>query len=388
MSFQDRRQGSTRTSSSSSSTTTSTSEAMQKPLVVVIVGASSGIGHATAVAFAQRGAKLALAARSADTLSPVVTECLAEGGSALGIPTDVTDAEAVQKLASRAVSHFGRIDVWVNAAGVGAVGRFDGMPLEANRRVIESNLLGHMHGAHVAMQHFREAERGLLVNLNSMGGWVGTPFAAAYSASKFGVRGLSESLRAEVADLPLVHVCAVAPTVVDTPGLSHGANYTGRRLAAPLPMVDPHAVAQAIVELADNPEPRAVTWLGLGARPARLAHALAPQGTARALRWLGDLGLRRAAPAALSEGNLFRPSLHTAIDGGHRRRLQGSAGLVALLGVAGLALGWWLGRRRCGCRYKRPASSYRHRPGLVIASKKARGAAAPPVQHRVRRRRS
>ena len=188
---------------------------------------------------------------------------------------------------------------------------------------------------------------GAILSTASVAGLVANlPGRAAYTASKFGLRGLSESLRAEVADLPLVHVCAVAPTVVDTPGLSHGANYTGRRLAAPLPMVDPHAVAQAIVELADNPEPRAVTWLGLGARPARLAHALAPQGTARALRWLGDLGLRRAAPAALSEGNLFRPSLHTAIDGGHRRRLQGSAGLVALLGVAGLALGWWLGRRR------------------------------------------
>ena len=97
MSSQERNQGSTRTSSSSSSA----SGAQPKPLVVVIVGASSGIGHATAVAFAKRGAKLALAARSADTLSHVVTECLSEGGSALGIPTDVTDADAVQKLANR-----------------------------------------------------------------------------------------------------------------------------------------------------------------------------------------------------------------------------------------------------------------------------------------------
>ena len=339
MSSQERNQGSTRTSSSSSSA----SGALPKPLVVVIVGASSGIGHATAVAFAKRGAKLALAARSADTLSHVVTECLSEGGSALGIPTDVTDAEAVQKLANRAVSHFGRIDVWVNAAGVGAVGRFDGMPLEANRRVIESNLLGHMHGAHVAMQHFREAERGLLVNLNSMGGWVGTPFEAAYSASKFGVRGLSESLRAEVADLPNVHICDVAPTRVDTPGLVNGANYTGHRLRSVMPMLDPRRVAQAIVALAYSSNPKPVTWLGASALPSRVANAVSPSLYGRARRWFGERSMGQSMP--MSDGNLYEPSADASIDGGIRTARAEAATAAIVLGTVGLALGWFIGRR-------------------------------------------
>ncbi|MPM38645.1 3-phenylpropionate-dihydrodiol/cinnamic acid-dihydrodiol dehydrogenase [bioreactor metagenome] len=328
-----------------STNTSSATEAPRKPLVVVIAGASSGIGHATAVAFAQRGAKLVLAARSADTLSQVVTECLAAGASALGIPTDVTDADAVKKLADRAVSHFGRIDVWVNAAGVGAVGRFDGVPLEANRRVIESNLMGHLHGAHVAIQRFRESGRGLLVNLNSMGGWVGTPFEAAYSASKFGVRGLSESLRAEVADLPHVHVCDVAPTRVDTPGLVHGANYTGRRLRSAMPMLDPRRVAQAIVALAYSPNPRPITWLGAAALPSRVANAVSPTLFGRARRWLGARHLEHGEPIPLSDGNLYEPSADAAIDGGIRMARTEAATAAILLGSVGLALGWWIGRR-------------------------------------------
>lgn len=311
--------------------------ASTSPPVVVLTGASSGIGRATAHRLAARRADVVLAARDAHTLQTVADECQRRGGRVLVVPTDVADANAVADLARAAIERFGRIDVWINNVGVGAVGLFDQVPLSLHRRVTESNLIGHMNGSHAALAHFRERRRGTLINMISLGGWIPAPYAAAYSASKFGLRGFTESIRAEMSALPDVHVCAVYPTFVDTPGVDHGANQVGRRLRPPSPLLDPREVARAVVSLIDAP--RATVMVGAAGAPARLAHALAPQLTGRIGRRAMEKALSRAGPADTGNGNLFEPSAGTAIDGGHRRPSSSPVAPLAVGAMIALGLG-------------------------------------------------
>jgi short-subunit dehydrogenase len=319
-------------------------------LKVVLTGASSGIGRATALAFAARGASLVLAARHREHLEEVAQACEAAGGTAAVVPTDVTDASAVRSLADAALARLGHVDLWINNVGVGAVGAFDETPMEAHRRVIEANLLGHMHGAYAILPHFRSRGRGTLVNMISLGGWVPAPYATAYTASKFGLRGFSESLRAELSGEPRIHVCEVYPTFVDSPGMSHGANYSGAQVRPPPPLVDPRTVADALVALATRP--RASTYIGAPARPGILAHALAPDLVGRAMKRLTDRSLQRARPAVRTDGNLFEPSRGTAVDGGFRSAQAQVSPMAVALGAAAAGLGAlaligaWAGRQR------------------------------------------
>lgn len=138
--------------------------------VVVITGASNGIGRATALAMARKRAKLVLASRGASRLEPVRAETEAEGAEVVTVPTDVTDESAVAELARWAAERFGRIDVWLNNAGVILYGRFEETPADSFRRVIETNLFGQVHGARAVLPYFRRQGIGVLINMSSVCG--------------------------------------------------------------------------------------------------------------------------------------------------------------------------------------------------------------------------
>lgn len=303
--------------------------------VVVITGASSGIGRAAAQAFAGRGARVVLAARDAQALEEVAAQCRVAGGEALVVPTDVGVADEVERLASAAAEFGrGRIDVWINNAGIGAVGAFDETPLEAHEQVVQTDLLGYLRGAHAVLPYFKQQSAGVLINTLSVGSWIAQPYAAAYSASKFGLRGLTQALRGELAQWPHIHVCDIYPGVIDTPGFRDGANYTGRQLVPPPPRYDPARVAEAMLRRALRP--RDSTAVGASATLLRIAHALLP-GFDRFNGLLTGMALRRAEPAASSSGNLFAPpSGERRVDGGWR---AGERVDSRLLLAGGLALG-------------------------------------------------
>ncbi len=301
---------------------------------VVITGASSGIGRATALDFARQGANLTLGSRRGGELAAVAQQCEREGGRAQFVETDVTSAVAMRALAQAAVRRYGKLDVWVNNAGVGAVGRFTEVPIEAHDQVIRTNLIGYLHGAHAALPYFMASHSGVLINVVSFGAFVGTPFGASYTASKFGLRGLSESLRAELQDEPDVHICDVNPGFVDTEGVAHAGNYTGHRLNVRAPD-RPEQVAAAITRVAVRP--RDSVSVGAVAKLAPLAYALAP-GLGR---WTMDRVLGAAtsrAPAqAPQPGALFAPGDNGGISGPMPLGKMAGLGLAGLLVAASVA---------------------------------------------------
>jgi short-subunit dehydrogenase len=281
-----------------------------KDSVVVITGASSGIGRAAALRFAGKGARLVLAARGAKALETVARDCRKRGAKAIAVPTDVTDPDAVEELAARAVREFGRLDVWVNNAAVGAFGRLAEVPPKDFQRVLDVNISGYVHGARAALARQVAQGSGILVNVASIVGEVPLPYSAAYSISKAANRALSVSLRSELArdGVSGVQVCTVLPATIDTPFYQHAANYSGRRASAMPPVYTPERVAKTVVRLVERPRRETVVG-GLTGRLLVLQHRVTPGAVeAATARQVDGTQLSRRQSTPVTAGNLHRAS--------------------------------------------------------------------------------
>jgi len=316
--------------------------------VVVITGASSGIGRETARRFAREGASVLLAARRADALHQLAQDL---GPRALAVPTDVTDESSVQRLADKAVETFGRLDVWVNNAGVMAIGKFLEIPSDVFRQVMETNFFGYVFGARAALRQFKRQGSGVLINNASVEAKLSAPYASAYAASKHAVRGFVQALQDELAleNADRIRVSLVLPATIDTPLFQNAANYTGLKVVAMNPVYGPDRVASAILSLARHP--RREVQVGTTARPLSAVASLARGAAQRAFsRRIEKKHLDRRVLADPTPGNVLSPLNEKATTTGGWRieRRRGGQQLIAiaipLIAVAGLS--WYLLRRR------------------------------------------
>jgi short-subunit dehydrogenase len=282
---------------------------------IVITGASSGAGRAAAMEFAKHKTHLVLAARNTEALEQLATECRRLGSAAIVITTDVNDIQAVKRLANSAYDSCGKIDVWINNAGVLAAGEFTKTPIEIHHKVIQTNLIGYLNGAYAVLPYFKKQKSGILINNISIGAWLPVPYGVGYSASKFGLRGFSEALRGELIKWPQIHICDLFPAFLDTPGIQHAANYTGSALRPAPPVYDPQRLARTMVRTALYP--RSNTTMGSVAYLLRFAHFFAPGITRFCTAKLMELYFKKAAAIKTSDGNLFAPVTYgTSIHGG------------------------------------------------------------------------
>ena len=259
-----------------------------------------------ALSVAKKGARVVVAARRVELLEATAREVEDRGGDALVVPCDVTVREQVTGVARAAEERWGRIDAWVNNAGVIAWSLFEDTTEDEFRRMLEVNLMGSVYGAWAALPLMRRQGSGVIVNIASMASLVALPVGSAYSASKAGLFAFGDSLRRELKGSG-IRVCQVLPTGVNTAGFFHQRT-RGFRLSKKITPVlqDPETVAKAVVRCLERPGTRNIP-LGIQGKATLVFGALAP----RLVDLFGGLlarsvqkGGRLTSPMA----NLFEPS--------------------------------------------------------------------------------
>lgn len=290
----------------------------------VITGASSGFGRGVALKLAGYGANVVLAARRTNVLDQLAAQVSAAGGRPLVVSTDVSKPDEVGHLAQAAIERFGRIDVWINDAGVAAIGRFDQIPVEDQARIIDVNFKGTVYGSYAAMRQFRQQGFGTLINVASVEGRDPLAYHATYSGTKHAIVGFDGALNQELRLDGLrrtINVVTIEPWAVDTPLWDHVANYSGHTPRV-IPMDGPQPTVDAIVWASIHPSKEvAVGWKAEG---AVISHQLLP-GLIEDLT--GSLVHREQiedAPAAPpTSGSLLEPMASgTTVEGDARQRIK------------------------------------------------------------------
>lgn len=311
--------------------------------IVAVTGASSGIGRATVQRLVDAGVTVVAIARGREALDGLAAELTGRTGHVEVAALDVTDGPAVERLVADLLDRHGGLDAWVNIAGVTTYGRFEDLPAAEFDRVVEVNLLGSANGARAVLPHFREHGAGTLINVSSVLGRFGTPLMSPYVASKFAVRGWSESLRLELRDAPGVAVCTVLPSSVDTPLFRHAGNHTGQQVQSPMLPMDPHRVATAIVDALRHPRREIV--VGQTPRLIMLARAVLPGPTERVLGPAMAADHTGGSDVPATSGALFASPDDGEVTGGWRavpvpsalRIVRGAGALVGAVASAGVA---------------------------------------------------
>jgi NAD(P)-dependent dehydrogenase (short-subunit alcohol dehydrogenase family) len=330
-------------------------KAKDSALRVVVSGASAGIGRATAIEFARRGARVALLARGREGLAGAQRDVERAGGAALVIPTDVADPQAVEAAAAQVEREWGGIDVWVNDAMATVFSPFEKMSVEDFRRVTEVTYLGAVWGTRAALKRMLPADRGTIVQVGSALAYRSIPLQSAYCGAKSALRAFTDSLRSELAHMQSrVGLAFVVLGAFNTPQFDWARTTMPRKPRPVGKVFQPEVAARSVVAAALRPHRE--RYVGWPAVAAVLGNMFIPGILDRYLAskaWEGQFD-REALPAGRPD-NLYQPiqedfGAHGRFDaeahasswevGAARHR--GLIGLALAVGLLGL---WRLQRR-------------------------------------------
>ncbi|MEO5602990.1 MAG: SDR family NAD(P)-dependent oxidoreductase [Cyclobacteriaceae bacterium] len=250
--------------------------------VVLITGGSRGLGLIMARHLAEKGAKIAICARSADDLELARQELEAMGAEVIAMTVDITANEEVKALIRDVVKHYGRLDVLINNAGIIQVGPQNLMGIEEYQVAMQTNFWAQLYAIQASLPHFLQRGEGKIVNITSLGGKIALPHLLPYSASKFAALGLSEGMHAELKKYN-IHVTTVVPNLMRTGSPvhadikgDHGKEYAWFKHADSNPMFsqDPDTAAATILKAVEYGESEAI--LSLTGKFATLIQGFAP----------------------------------------------------------------------------------------------------------------